>query len=80
MSTAVTTALHASLATALGAFGLAVAATIHALGPGASTRTAPLAQYGLALLAWPVVTAGPAFVVALLAATTLGFARRRHGR
>src|SRR6266516_4913870 len=54
-----TTALHASLAVAIGAFALAVAANVHA-------QAASVHQHShtLALLAWPVVTAVPAFVVA----------------
>ena len=62
-------ALHTSLAAALGAFGLAVAATVHALiAPSGSSRTLFL----VALLAWPVITAVPAFVVAFAAAFLLG--------
>src|SRR2546422_8676252 len=61
-----TTALHASLAVAIGAFALAVAANVHA-------QAASVHQHShtLALLAWPVVTAVPAFVVALAAAAGL---------
>jgi len=66
-----TTAFHASLAVALGAFGLAVAANVHTHGSGLSHRLS------VALLAWPVVTAVPAFVVALGAARLLGLRRRR---
>ena len=66
-----TTALHASLAAAIGAFALAVAANVHA-------QAASVHQHShtLALLAWPVVTAVPAFVVALAAATGLALMRR----
>ncbi len=56
-----TTAMHASLAVGLGAFGLAVAANIHAQQSGSSHQRA----LALALVAWPVLTAVPAFVVAL---------------
>ena len=54
-------ALHAGLAAALGGLGLAVGATIHAL-TSASYRGA----YGIALVAWPVLTGLPAFVVSWL--------------
>jgi hypothetical protein len=66
-----TTALHASLAVGLGAFALAIAASLHA-------RTASTHQHfpALALAVWPVVTALPAFVVALALAAVLARARR----
>jgi hypothetical protein len=67
-----TTAMHASLAVGLGAFGLAVAANIHALGSGSTHKRA----LALALVAWPVLTAVPAFVVALGAAALLTLRRR----
>jgi hypothetical protein len=51
------------LAVALGAFGLAVAATVHAQAVS-SIRPA----YALALVLWPVLTAVPAFIVALAVA------------
>jgi hypothetical protein len=60
-----TTALHASFAVGLGAFALAVAAMLH-------SQHFP----AFALAAWPVVTAVPAFVVALAAAAVLSRARR----
>ena len=63
-------ALHVSLAVALGAFGLAVAASLH-------SRTTHHHFPAFALAAWPVGTAVPAFVVALLAAVLLTRARRR---
>jgi hypothetical protein len=66
-----TTALHASLAVALGAFALAVAAIVHAQ---AASSHQPF--HVLAFLVWPVVTALPAFVVALAAAAGLALARR----
>ncbi len=58
------TALHASGAAAAGAFGLAVAAVVHS-GWGS------LGRLKLALILWPVITAVPAFVVALAAAAIL---------
>jgi hypothetical protein len=64
-----TTALHASLAAGLGAFGLAVAARLHAQ---ATQHHFP----AIAIAIWPVMTALPAFVVALAAAAVLTRARR----
>jgi hypothetical protein len=67
------TALHAAGAVALGAFGLALAANIHSL--FAATHGQHLLL--LALVAWPVITALPAFVAALAVATVLTrFSRR----
>ncbi|HVH68609.1 MAG TPA: hypothetical protein VM716_12145 [Gemmatimonadales bacterium] len=66
------TAFHAALAAALGAFGLAVAATVHAQVVG-SMRPA----YALALVLWPVLTGVPAFIVAL-AVAAVAAARRAN--
>jgi len=66
------TALHAAAAVALGAFGLAVAANIHELGFATGYRPRML----IALVAWPLVTAVPAFVAALTVAAVLGVKRR----
>ncbi len=65
-----TTALHASLAVALGAFGVAVAANVHAQAAATHQRSV-----ALALVLWPVLTALPAFVVALAAAAALARTR-----
>jgi hypothetical protein len=73
-SSPVNTALHASLATGLGALGLAVAANLHAHSSGSSH---PRSFAFLTLAAWPAITAVPAFVVALGAAAL--FALRRRG-
>ena len=68
------TALHAAGAVALGAFGLALAANVRWLFAGTPGQHAPL----LALPVWPVITALPAFLVALAVAAVLaGFSRRR---
>ena len=67
------TASHAALAVALGAFLLAVAATVHAVMVPAH---APYWRHLVALVAWPVLTAVPAFVVALVAAAGLNLWRR----
>lgn len=58
------TALYASLATALGAFLLAVSANVHGVSVGSNLQPLLL----IALVAWPVITALPAFVVALVLA------------
>jgi hypothetical protein len=68
------TALHASLAAALGAFALAVTANVHAQCAASTSHQGLLA---FALVAWPAVTAVPAFVVALTAAAVLARMRRR---
>ena len=75
-----TTALHVSLAAALGAFGLAVAANIHSL-----TAAGPQQQghaLTLSLVIWPVLTGLPAFLVALTVAVGLSLVWRadRTGR
>ena len=65
------TAWHASVAVAIGAFALALQANIHDLGSASGYRPRML----IALVAWPLLTAVPAFVVALAAAA--GLARTR---
>ncbi len=55
------TALHTAGAVALGAFGLALAANVHWLFAETHGQRPPL----LALPVWPVITAVPAFLVAL---------------
>jgi hypothetical protein len=57
-------ALHVACAVALGAFGLAVRANIHSLSIGSTTQHHRLLL--LALVIWPVMTALPAFLVALV--------------
>jgi hypothetical protein len=61
-------ALHVAIAAALGSFGLAVAANLHSQ-PSARQRV----LLAISLVAWPAITAIPAFLVALVAAT--GMAR-----
>ena len=68
-SSPATTALHASLAVGLGAFGLAAGAILHGQAVG---RHFPV----IALVAWPVLMALPAFAVALVAAAVLARVRR----
>jgi hypothetical protein len=65
---ALPTALHAGLAVALGAFLLAAAATMRA---ALSPSHVPYGQFLLALVVWPLITAVPAFVVALAVAVVL---------
>jgi hypothetical protein len=67
------TALHAAAAVALGAFGLALAANVHWLFAETRSPRPPL----LALPAWPVITAVPAFVAAFLIAAVLARVSRR---
>ena len=66
-------AWHASVAVAFGAFLLALAANIHDLGSASGYRPRML----IALVAWPLLTAVPAFVVALAAAAGLARTRPR---
>jgi len=61
------TALHATAAVALGAFGLAVAANVHWMFAETHGQRSPL----LALPVWPVIAAIPAFLVALAVAAVL---------
>jgi len=61
------TAIHVAVGVAIGAFGLAAAAVVHAL----TTGTGNLRLLGIALVAWPAITAIPAFLVVLAAATVL---------
>jgi hypothetical protein len=63
-------ALHTALAVALGAFLLALAAIIHAT---MVVSHAPYWLFAIALVAWPLLTGIPAFVVALFA--SLGVVR-----
>ena len=62
-------ALHVTLATALGAFGLAVGANIHALQIASTGRHHLLLIISLAL--WPLITAVPAFCIAFTASWIL---------
>ena len=62
------TASHAALGAAIGAFGLAAMANIHSLSVSPAKRSILLL---LSLVIWPLLTALPAFVVALTAAYLL---------
>lgn len=70
-NTARQTAWHTSLAVAFGAFLLAVAANIHDLWSATAYRPKML----IAFVAWPLITAVPAFIVALVVAGSLGLKR-----
>ena len=72
-SSAWTTAWHTSLAIALGAFVVALMANIHDLGSASGYRPLML----IALVAWPLGTGLPAFVVALVLAGLLRLTARR---
>lgn len=61
------TAWHAAVAVAFGAFALAFMANIHDLGSAAGYRPRML----IALVAWPLLTGVPAFIVALVVAAGL---------
>jgi hypothetical protein len=61
------TALHVALAVAIGAIGLAAAAMIRSMSGEAAFRPIWL----VALVAWPALTAIPAFLVALVIAAML---------
>ena len=62
-------ALHTAAAVALGAFLIAAAALVHAT---TVAEHAPYARFVVALVIWPLITAVPAFVVALVASALLG--------
>jgi len=61
------TAWHAAVAVAIGAFGLAVAGMINAWLSASEIR----ATWLLALVVWPLITAVPAFLVAFVVGTVL---------
>ena len=70
-------ALHVALAAAFGALGLAVAANIHALSVGTTSHHQRLLV--VALVAWPIITGVPAFLVGLGASGLLmRLSRRAH--
>jgi hypothetical protein len=66
------TAWHVAVAVAFGGFALALVANLHDLGSAAGYRPRML----IALAAWPLLTAVPAFLVALVAAAGLGAMKR----
>jgi hypothetical protein len=62
-----TIAMHASIAAALGACGLAMAANLHEWMAASSYRP----SIAIAIVAWPLLILVPAFVVAMVAAAVL---------
>ena len=66
-------ALHTALAVAIGAFMLAVAGALHSLRATSAIRPVWL----LAFVAWPLITAVPAFLVALAAGALLARIQQR---
>jgi hypothetical protein len=66
-STPASTALYVAVAVAIGAFGLALAAWVRAV----ITGTGKPVSLGIAMVVWPIITAVPAYGVALLAAAVL---------
>jgi hypothetical protein len=68
-------ALHVALAAALGALGLAMGAIVHSLSVTTTSRHQRLLL--IALVAWPVITGVPAFLVGLGASGLLGRLSRR---
>jgi uncharacterized protein (DUF486 family) len=67
------TALHTSSAAAIGAFGLAVAANIHAQ----FVLSANQILLALSLVIWPVLTVVPAFIVAFVISAVLKHFHKR---
>ena len=74
-SSPVISATHVSIAVALGAFVLAVNANIHGYRVGSGNRR----LLAIAVVAWPAITAIPAFVVALITAKALTLQQRNRG-
>jgi hypothetical protein len=72
-SSPVATAIHVAVGVAIGGFGLAVAANIHELLISPAYRP----SLALAFIAWPIVTALPALIVALVIAYSLALITRR---
>lgn len=66
-------ALHVAVAVAIGALLLAVGGMVHSISTASTLRPVWL----LALVLWPVFTAAPAFVGALVAGTVLARVPRR---
>lgn len=69
------TALHAAVAVAIGALGLAIAGMIHSLSIESEIRPAWL----LAMVIWPAATAVPAFLGAWVAGAVLARISPRAG-
>ena len=65
-------AIHTATAVAIGALGLAIAGMSHSIATGGEFRP----TWIVALVAWPAITAIPAFFVALVASRLLARAPR----
>ncbi len=77
-SVALSAALHVAFAAALGALGLAIGALIHSLSAGSPSEHHRLLL--VALVAWPVITGVPAFLVGFGASGLLArLTRSAHG-
>jgi hypothetical protein len=63
-------ALHVGLAVAVGGLLLAVAAITHA---ALVSEHAPFTRFLIALVAWPLITGGPAFVITVVIIATLSW-------
>jgi|ERR1051325_6062974 hypothetical protein len=74
-NSSLSTALHVALAAALGALGLAIGALVHS--QSISTTSQHQRLLLIALVAWPVITGVPAFLVGLVASGLLGRLARR---
>jgi hypothetical protein len=61
-------AFHVATGVAIGAFGLALAATVHSWMVASNT---PFARFLVALVVWPAITALPAFLVTWVALAVL---------
>ena len=76
-NSSLSSALHVALAAALGALGLAIGAIVHSLSVTTTSQHKWLLL--IALVAWPVITGVPAFLVGLVASGLLGRLSRRGG-
>jgi hypothetical protein len=74
-SAPVVTAWHVAIAVGLGALALAIKANIHGYRAGSGNK--PLLAF--ALVAWPAVTAIPAFLLALFTTAALTPRLRKRG-
>jgi len=70
------TSIHVGLAVAIGGFLLAVAATTHA---AMVSEHAPFMRFLVALVAWPLITGVPAFLVTLVIAAALRWLKIPRG-
>ena len=74
-NSSLSSALHVALGAALGALGLAIGAIAHSLSVTTTSRHQRLLL--IALVAWPVITGVPAFLVGLGASRLLARLSRR---